>query len=462
MSQSLRSAGLQKLALAFADKFSLNDSVRDQHSHGESYPHGPIVEGVLFAQSTQMVSQAVQICAEYGIPVIPFGVGSSLEGHLVPVHGGISIDMTEMHQVRAINAEDFDCVVEAGVTREQLNHELRHQGLFFPIDPGANASIGGMSATRASGTNAVRYGTMKDVVMGLTVVTAAGEVMHTGGRAKKSAAGYDLTRLLIGSEGTLGIITEIRLRLFPIPEQISAAVCAYPNVEVAAQVVIECMQMGIPLARVELLDKAQMGACINYSNLQDFEVAPTLFFEFHGTESGVQEQIELVQDISKANNGGEFRWAQTQEQRNELWAARHNAYFAGRAMRPGWDVLTTDVCVPISCLADAIGESERRAKELNLLTAIVGHVGDGNFHILVLFDGADSAAEKLAYDYASSIVQMAIAMGGTCTGEHGIGLRKKKYLATELGDEAVNAMVTIKRAMDPLNILNPGKIFDVV
>lgn len=268
--------------------------------------------------------------------------------------------------------------------------------------------------------------------------------------------------MLIGSEGTLGIITEIRLRLFPIPEQISAAVCAYPNVEVAAQVVIECMQMGIPLARVELLDKAQMGACINYSNLQDFEVAPTLFFEFHGTESGVQEQIELVQDISKANNGGEFRWAQTQEQRNELWAARHNAYFAGRAMRPGWDVLTTDVCVPISCLADAIGESERRAKELNLLTAIVGHVGDGNFHILVLFDGADSAAEKLAYDYASSIVQMAIAMGGTCTGEHGIGLRKKKYLATELGDEAVNAMVTIKRAMDPLNILNPGKIFDVV
>ena len=461
MSDDQRAAGLQELAAVFADQFTLNESTRDEHSHGESYPHGPIVEGVLFAQSTAMVAQAVSICAEYNIPVIPHGVGSSLEGHLVPVNGGISIDLTEMAQVLEINTEDFDCLVQAGVSREQLNHELRHQGLFFPIDPGANASIGGMSATRASGTNAVRYGTMKDVVIGLTVVNAQGEVLHTGGRAKKSSAGYDLTRLYVGSEGTLGIITEIRLRLFPIPEQISAAVCSFPTIKAAADTVVECMQMGIPLARVELLDEVQMQACISYSKLQGFDSAPTLFFEFHGTEGGVAEQISLVEEITTGNGGSQFRWAKTQEERNELWAARHKAYFAGISLRPGWLALSTDVCVPISRLADCIVAAKELAIEEGLIAPIVGHVGDGNFHVLVLHDPDDQTMLDQATAYASNIVELSLSMGGTCTGEHGVGLRKKKYLPKELGAEAVATMAVIKRAMDPQNILNPGKIIDI-
>ena len=461
MTDNNKAAGLTKLAASFGEHFTLNESTRDEHSHGESYPHGPIVEGVLFAQSTDMVADAVKICAQYHIPVIPHGVGSSLEGHLVPVNGGISIDLTEMNQVVEVNGEDFDCLVQAGVSREQLNHELRHQGLFFPIDPGANASIGGMTSTRASGTNAVRYGTMKDVVMGLTVVTAAGQVMRTGGRAKKSSAGYDLTRLMVGSEGTLGIVTEIRLRLFPIPEQISAAVCAFPSIEDAANCVVECMQMGIPLARVELLDKDQMQACINYSKLQGFDAVPTLFFEFHGSEAGVAEQVSLVEEIAAGNSGGEFRWATTQEARNELWAARHKAYFAAINIKPGWTAITTDVCVPISRLADCIAEANNKAREAELITAIVGHVGDGNFHVLILCDPEDQTMEDKGYAYASDLVQLAISMGGTCTGEHGVGLRKKKYLPIELGDEAVQMMGVIKQAMDPQNILNPGKIFDL-
>jgi D-lactate dehydrogenase (cytochrome) len=456
-----QAAGLQKLADVFADKFTRNKSVCDEHSHGESYPHGPIVDGVLFAQSTAMVAEAVTICSEYHIPVIAHGVGSSLEGHLVPVKGGISIDMTEMAQVLEINSEDFDCLVQAGVSREQLNHELRHQGLFFPIDPGANASIGGMSATRASGTNAVRYGTMKDVVIGLTVVNAQGQILHTGGRAKKSAAGYDLTRLFVGSEGTLGIITEIRLRLFAIPEQISSAVCAFPSIETAATTVVECMQMGIPLARVELLDEVQMQACINYSRLAGFTAAPTLFFEFHGSVTGVDEQVSLVEEVATANGGSQFRWAATQEERNELWTARHKAYFAGLNIRPGWQVMTTDVCVPISRLADCILEAKRRAEQADLMTAIVGHVGDGNFHVLILYPPDQQAMLERAAAYAGDLVKLAISMGGTCTGEHGVGLRKKPYLPTELGAETVATMVLIKRAMDPKNILNPGKIFDL-
>ena len=461
MTDNNKAAGLTKLAASFGEHFTLNESTRDEHSHGESYPHGPIVEGVLFARSTDMVADAVKICAEYQIPVIPHGVGSSLEGHLVPVNGGISIDLTEMNQVVEVNGEDFDCLVQAGVSREQLNHELRHQGLFFPIDPGANASIGGMTSTRASGTNAVRYGTMKDVVMGLTVVTASGQIMRTGGRAKKSSAGYDLTRLMVGSEGTLGIVTEIRLRLFPIPEQISAAVCAFPSIEDAANCVVECMQMGIPLARVELLDKDQMQACINYSKLQGFDAVPTLFFEFHGSEAGVAEQVSLVEEIAAGNSGGEFRWATTQEARNELWAARHKAYFAAINIKPGWTAITTDVCVPISRLADCIAEANNKAREAELITAIVGHVGDGNFHVLILCDPDDQAMEDKGYAYASELVQLAISMGGTCTGEHGVGLRKKKYLPIELGEEAVQMMGVIKQAMDPQNIMNPGKIFDL-
>lgn len=461
MTETNQAAGLSKLAASFGEHFTLNESTRDEHSHGESYPHGPIVDGVLFAQSTQMVAEAVKICAEYQIPVIPHGVGSSLEGHLVPVNGGISIDFTDMNQVLEVNGEDFDCLVQAGVSREQLNHELRHQGLFFPIDPGANATIGGMSATRASGTNAVRYGTMKDVVMGLTVVNAQGEILRTGGRAKKSSAGYDLTRLLVGSEGTLGIITEVRLRLFPIPEQISAAVCAFPSIEEAANCVVECMQMGIPLARVELLDKDQMQACINYSKLQGFDPVPTLFFEFHGSEAGVAEQVGLVEEIAAGNSGGAFRWATTQEQRNELWSARHKAYFAAINIKPGWRAITTDVCVPISRLADCIAEANNKAREADLITAIVGHVGDGNFHVLILCDPEDQAMYDRGYGYASDLVKLAISMGGTCTGEHGVGLRKKKYLPIELGAEAVHTMALIKQAMDPQNILNPGKIFDL-
>ena len=453
--------GLAELKQAFGEQYSDNSSSRQEHSSGEGYVSELLPDAVLMLDSTRSVAKAVCICSEYNIPIIPFGTGTSLEGQLVPVHGGVSIDLTGMDQVLEVNAEDFDVKLEAGVTREALNYALKTSGLFFPLDPGANASLGGMASTRASGTNAVRYGTMKEVVLGLTVVTPNGDVIQTGGRARKSAAGYDLTHLYVGAEGTLGIITELRLRIFPVPEQIRAAVCGFPSVNKAAQCVIECMQLAVPLARIELLNSCQMGACIEYSKLQGFTAQPTLFMEFHGSPSSVDEQIALVESVAKEYIGADFRWAETLEQRNELWKARHQAYFAGLALNPGASAISTDVCVPISKLADCIELAEAKALELGFNCPLVGHVGDGNFHLLILFYPDNKAQVEAANELSHYLVQQALALQGTCTGEHGIGLRKKTYLLEEHGAHAVNTMGLIKRALDPKNIMNPGKIFNL-
>jgi D-lactate dehydrogenase (cytochrome) len=454
--------GLSKLQQVFGDQYSDNTNTRKEHSAGESYISDLLPDAVLMLDSTASVAKAVAICSEYGIPIIAFGAGTSLEGQLVPIHAGVSIDLTGMDQVLETNAEDFDVKLEAGVTREALNYALKTSGLFFPLDPGANASLGGMASTRASGTNAVRYGTMKEVVLGLTVVTPSGDVIQTGGRARKSAAGYDLTHLYIGAEGTLGIITELRLRIFPVPEQIRAAVCSFPSVKQAAQCVIECMQLAVPLARIELLNSCQMGACIEYSKLQGFTAQPTLFMEFHGSKNSVDEQISLVESVAKEYHGNDFRWAQTLEQRNELWTARHQAYFAGLALHPGASVISTDVCVPISNLADCIELAEEKALELGFNCPLVGHVGDGNFHLLIPFYPDDQEQVRAAKELSHYLVQQALALQGTCTGEHGIGLRKKEYLLEEHGAHAIHTMGLIKRALDPKNIMNPGKIFDLL
>lgn len=454
--------GLSKLQQVFGDQYSDNTNTRKEHSAGESYISDLLPDAVLMLDSTASVAKAVAICSEYGIPIIAFGAGTSLEGQLVPIHAGVSIDLTGMDQVLETNAEDFDVKLEARVTREALNYALKASGLFFPLDPGANASLGGMASTRASGTNAVRYGTMKEVVLGLTVVTPSGDVIQTGGRARKSAAGYDLTHLYIGAEGTLGIITELRLRIFPVPEQIRAAVCSFPSVKQAAQCVIECMQLAVPLARIELLNSCQMGACIEYSKLQGFTAQPTLFMEFHGSKNSVDEQISLVESVAKEYHGNDFRWAQTLEQRNELWTARHQAYFAGLALHPGASVISTDVCVPISNLADCIELAEEKALELGFNCPLVGHVGDGNFHLLIPFYPDDQEQVRAAKELSHYLVQQALALQGTCTGEHGIGLRKKEYLLEEHGAHAIHTMGLIKRALDPKNIMNPGKIFDLL
>jgi D-lactate dehydrogenase (cytochrome) len=453
--------GLVQLKMVFGDRYSDNANIRQEHSAAEGYVSDAIPQAVLMLDTTEAVATAVSICSEYSIPVIPFGAGTSLEGQLAPVNGGVSIDLTGMDQVLEINAEDFDVKLQAGVTRESLNYELKTSGLFFPLDPGANASLGGMASTRASGTNAVRYGTMKEVVLGLTVVTPNGDVITTGGRARKSAAGYDLTHLYVGAEGTLGIITELRLRIFPVPEQIRSAVCGFDTVTQAAQCVIECMQLAVPLARIELLNSCQMGACINYSKLQDFTAQPTLFIEFHGSTASVDEQIELVESVAQEYGAQDFRWAETLEQRNQLWTARHKAYFAGIALNPGANVISTDVCVPISNLADCIELAEAKALELGFNCPLVGHVGDGNFHLLIPFYPDNQAQVSAAKQLSHYLVQQALALQGTCTGEHGIGLRKMDYLIEEHGDKAVHTMALIKRALDPKNIMNPGKIFEL-
>ena len=447
----------QELKDAFGDQISSADSVRDHHGHGEGWFNSNPPDMVFFAKTTEQVAQAVRICAKHGLPVIPYGTGTSLEGHINAIQGGLSIDLSQMDQVLEVNAEDLDCMVQAGVTREQLNEELRATGLFFPIDPGANASIGGMTATRASGTNAVRYGTMRENVLGLTIVTSDGKIIQTGGRARKSAAGYDLTRIFVGSEGTLGIITEIRLRLYGIPESITSAVCQYPDLESAVNTVILAIQMGIPVARIELLDDVQMGACISYSKLDEFEKKPTLFFEFHGSEAGTEEQAEQVKTISDEFGGSAFAWTARLEDRNKLWKARHDAYFAAKSLAPTLSALTTDVCVPISRLADCILGTKKDADDQGLLAPIVGHVGDGNFHMLLLFDADDQSQEQQVHDLVGRLNDRAIAMGGTCTGEHGIGMGKVKYLEREHG-EAVDLMRRLKLALDPENLLNPGKI----
>jgi D-lactate dehydrogenase (cytochrome) len=446
----------EELKALLGDRLSLSPAVREQHGHDESYHPGAAPDAVAFAQSTEEVAAIVGLAAKHGVPVIPFGTGTSLEGHIAALEGGVTIDLSQMSRIIEVNAGDLDVRVEAGVTRKQLNEDLRELGLFFPIDPGANASLGGMAATRASGTNAVRYGTMRENVLGLTVVLADGKVIRTGGRARKSAAGYDLTRLFVGSEGTLGVITEVALRLYGIPEAISAAVAGFPTLGEAVNTVIETIQGGIPIARIELVDEVQLDAFNRYAKL-DYPVQPTLFFEFHGSERGVVEQAEAVQAIAGEHGAGEFLWALHQEERNKLWQARHNALYAALALRPGAKAWATDVCVPISRLADCILETKQDIAGARLLAPIVGHVGDGNFHLTMILDTDDPAEMAVAQRVNDRMVERALAMGGTCTGEHGIGSGKIACLEAEHGD-AVETMRLIKRALDPENRMNPGKV----
>jgi len=451
-------AMLAALRQRFGERCSTARSVCEQHGRDESpFPMTP-PEVVVFCQSTDEVAGLVALAAEHEVPVIPYGVGSSLEGHLLAVQGGVSIDLSGMTQIVRINAEDLTATVQAGVTREQLNQEVRNLGLFFPIDPGANASIGGMAATRASGTNAVRYGTMRENVLGLTVVTAGGEVIRTGTRARKSSAGYDLTRLFVGSEGTLGVMTEVTLKLYPLPEAVSAAICHFPDVTGAVNATIQLIQMGVPIARCELLDVNAVRA-VNAQSKLGLRESPMLLMEFHGSEAGVKEQAETVQDIAAELGGENFEWASTPEERTRLWTARHKAYFAGMALNPGCRTVTTDTCVPISRLAEIIDASVSEADASGLPYYIVGHVGDGNFHLAYLVKDGDATQRAVAEELSERMVSRAIALEGTCSGEHGIGLHKMGFLVDEAGSGAVEMMRTLKRALDPKNIMNPGKIF---
>jgi D-lactate dehydrogenase (cytochrome) len=447
---------LNELSSLLGERFSLSPAVRTQHGKDESYHASAPPDAVAFARSTAEVQAIVKACARHRLPVIPFGTGTSLEGHVAALKGGVTIDLSQMNRILAVHEGDLDVQIEAGVTRKQLNAHLRDSGLFFPIDPGADASLGGMAATRASGTNAVRYGTMRENVLGLTVVLADGSLIKTGGRARKSAAGYDLTRIFVGSEGTLGVITEVTLRLYGIPQAMSAAVCAFPTIEDAVNTVIETIQSGIPVARIELLDEVQVDAVNRYSKL-DYAVQPTLFFEFHGTEAGVAEQVEMVKSLTTGHGGSAFRWATQAEDRNKLWQARHNAYYAALALRPGAKGWATDVCVPISRLADCISETKRDLRESKMLAPLVGHVGDGNFHLTYVIDPGNPQEMETAQRLNERMVRRALAMGGTCTGEHGVGYGKIDFLEAEHGP-ALEAMRRLKRAFDPDNILNPGKI----
>ena len=441
----------------FGDKVQTGEAFRAQHAHTTTYLPPQLPDAVFFAESSEEVKAAVKLCAEYKVPVIPFGTGSSLEGQVNAPEGGISIDLSRMNRVLEVNAEDLDCRVEPGVTREELNDYLRDTGLFFPIDPGANASLGGMASTRASGTNAVRYGTMKDVVLALTVVTADGEEITTGRRARKSSAGYDLTRLFVGAEGTLGIITSITLKLAGIPEKIAGGVSSFETLEEACNAVIMTIQMGIPVARIELLDALQVKACNAYSGL-DFPETPLLLLEFHGSEEAVAMQSAQFAEIAAECGGSEFVWTANAEERTKLWKARHSAYWAGRALAPELDGLSTDVCVPISRLADCVRETQEDVKREGILAPVVGHAGDGNFHLLVLFDKDNPEEIARVEAFTTRLAERAIAMGGTATGEHGVGQGKKRVVADEIGT-AVAAMRAIKEALDPDNIFNPGKIF---
>ena len=449
---------IDALKSKFGDRCSTALAVREHHGKDESSFSIPPPSAVVFAESTADVATAVKLAAQYKTPVIPFGVGSSLEGHLLAIQGGISIDVSRMNQVMRVNAEDLTVTVQPGVTRKAVNEAVKAEGLFFPIDPGADASIGGMSATRASGTNAVRYGTMRENVLALEVVTASGEVIRTGTRAKKSSAGYDLTRLMVGSEGTLGVMTEITLKLYPLPEAISAAVCSFPSIEAAVRATIQIIQMGIPIARVELIDINSVRMVNAYSKLT-LEEAPMLLMEFHGSPASVKEQAELVQEIASEHGGTSFDWATTPEARTKLWTARHNAYFAGVQSKPGCRVISTDTCVPISRLADCLLESVAEADASGIPYFLVGHVGDGNFHFGYLIDPNDPQERETAEALNDKLVARALRLEGTCTGEHGVGLHKMDYLKTETGLGAVDMMRTIKHALDPDNIMNPGKIF---
>ncbi|MCP3732116.1 FAD-binding protein [Sphingomonas sp. MG17] len=449
---------LEALRQRFGDRAQTGEAVCRLHGSSESHFAPALPDAVVFATSTQDVVDLVILCAANEVPVVPFGAGTSMEGNALPVCGGVSLDLSRMNAILAVNAEDFDCTVEAGVCREELNQFLRDTGLFFPIDPGANATIGGMASTRASGTNAVRYGTMRDAVLALTVVTAQGEVIRTARRARKSAAGYDLSRLYVGSEGTLGIITEVTLRLHPIPEAISAAVCGFATLQGAVDTVVQSIQLGIPMARVEILDDMQIRAVNRWSKLELPEVT-TLFFEFHGSTASVADQAEMVSGVARENGGGNFEWATTAEERSRLWKARHEAYYAAVNLRHGAIGWATDVCVPISALPACITETKADLATASVPATILGHVGDGNFHVIFSIDPTNPKEMEEVEAINARLVARALSMDGTCTGEHGVGLGKQEWLKQELGEPAIEVMRRVKHALDPHTILNPGKIF---
>ena len=448
---------ISELSQLLGERLTTSNAVRDQHANGECGVYAPQPpDAVAFPHSTEEVAGIVRACAAHGVPMIPYGVGTSVEGNVTAPHGGICIDLSEMNEVVRVGEADLDVTVQAGVTRKQLNMYLKDTGLFFPIDPGADATLGGMAATRASGTNAVRYGTLRENVLGMTVVLPDGKIIKTGGRARKSSAGYDLTRLFVGSEGTLGVITEVTLRLYGIPEAISAAKCSFATLEGAVNTVILTIQSGIPVARMELLDDVQMAACMAYSKL-DYAPGHTILFEFHGTERGVEEQAKMVGEIAADFGGSDFQWTKTTEERNALWQARHDVLYACFAMKPGCMVWATDVCVPISRLAECLLETKREIDENNLLAPIVSHAGDGNFHVGFLLTPDDADELARAKSVNDNMIARTLAMGGTCTGEHGVGIGKMEYMEAEHGD-SLDVMRLIKRSMDPQNLMNPGKV----
>ena len=454
------SAAIEEIRAIIGDRISTGASIRELHSRDEAYSAPSLPDAVAFPETTEEVSQIMRICTRHKCPVVPYGVGTSLEGHIVPIHGGISIDTSRMNKVLEIHPEDLDAVVEPGVTRQQLNDDLRATGLMFTVDPGANATLGGMAATRASGTNAVRYGTMRENVLALEVVLADGTVIETGTRARKSSAGYDLTHLFVGSEGTLGIITKLTVRLFGVPEQISAATCAFPTIDDAVDTVILAIQAGMPMARIELLDELQIKGMNTYNPDMNMPELPHLFLEFHGTPAGVEEQVANFRDIAQDYGAEDFEWASKTEDRNRLWAARHNAFYAGKSLRPGAEGVVTDVCVPISQLADCIKGTKEDIAESGLLAPLVGHVGDGNFHLLILVDPDTPDEMTRAKELAHNVCRRALASGGTVTGEHGVGSGKIKYMDEEHGP-AYGVMATLKKALDPDNLMNPGKVVQV-
>jgi D-lactate dehydrogenase (cytochrome) len=447
---------LAELKALLGERVSTSAAVREHHGKDESYFPYALPDAVVFVKTTEEVRDVVNICRRHRVPMIPYGVGTSLEGHILAVQGGVSIDLSQMNQVLAVHEEDLDAVVQAGVTRKQLNEYIKHTGLFFPIDPGADATLGGMTATRASGTNAVRYGTMRENVLSLKVVLADGRIIQTARRAKKSSAGYDLTRLFVGSEGTLGIITEVTVKLHPVQAAMSAAVCAFPTIQGAADTVIQTLQSGIPIARSELLCATTMSA-LNRHNKTSHREMPTLLLEFHGTEAAVVEQAKMVQELARDNGGLDFQWATRPEERSKLWEARHNAYFACLQLKPGARALSTDVCVPISRLAECVVETTKDIDKASMPIPLFGHVGDGNFHLVILIDPQNQAEIEEAKALNVRVVQRALAMEGTCTGEHGVGIGKQAYLVEELGD-AVDLMKDLKRTLDPDNLFNPGKV----
>jgi D-lactate dehydrogenase (cytochrome) len=450
---------IDELRALLGDRVSTSAAVREHHGKDESYfPYAP-PDAVVFPHTTEEVRDLVNICRRHRVPMIPFGVGTSLEGHILAIHGGVCVDMSQMNKVLAVHEQDLDAVVQAGVTRKQLNEYIKHTGLFFPIDPGADATLGGMSATRASGTNAVRYGTMRENVLSLKVVLADGRIIQTSRRAKKSAAGYDLTRLFVGSEGTLGIITEVTVKLHPVQAAMSAAVCAFPTIQGAADTVIQTLQAGIPVARSELLCATTMNALNRYNKTSHREM-PTLLLEFHGTEASVVEQAQMVQEIAKDNGGLDFQWATRPEERTRLWEARHLAYFACLQLKPGSRAISTDVCVPISRLAECVVETAKDIEKASMPIPLFGHVGDGNFHLVILIDPDNPADMDEAKAINMRLVKRALAMEGTCTGEHGVGIGKQPYMLEELG-EAVELMKDLKRTFDPENLFNPGKVVSI-